>query len=141
MELFDKPMEAGEIKALPTLTLAHMGDCVYELMARSFVVRSGAFKAYETHLRTVAMVSAEAQFLAAEEIMPLLEQDELTVFTRGRNAKPKSIPKHATLQQYAYATGLEALFGYLYLSGQHARIAELWEVAVRTAHGGEDDKA
>ena len=62
--------------------------------------------------------------------LPLLEADEKAVFGRGRNAKPKTIPKHAGAEAYAYATGLEALFGYLYLLGRNGRIRELWQAVL-----------
>ncbi len=121
-------MTVPQVLAYPTLTLAHVGDCVYELLARSRVVHKGVYKAHETHRRTVALVSAEAQHKAAKAILPMLEEDELSVFGRGRNAKPKTIPKHAGLEAYAYATGLECLFGYLYLLGRNERIDQLWQL-------------
>lgn len=129
-------MTPAEVLAYPTLTLAHVGDCVYELLARSHVVHQGAYPAHETHRRTVSLVSAEAQCRAARALLPLLAEDERAVFGRGRNAKPKTVPKHAGTEAYAYATGLEALFGYLYLLGRGERIQTLWQ-AVLTA--GEDE--
>ena len=130
LELFRENMTPAQVLAYPTLTLAHVGDCVYELLARSHVVHQGAFPAHETHRRTVALVSAEAQCRAARALLPLLEEDERAVFGRGRNAKPKTIPKHAGAEAYAYATGLEALFGYLYLLGRNGRIQKLWQAAL-----------
>lgn len=90
------------------------------------------------HRRTVALVSAPAQARAAEILLPCLTQEELAVYKRGRNAKPKSVPAHATAAEYASATGLEALFGYLYLSGCAERIYALWE---KILHSGQGDKA
>jgi len=132
LELFKENMPAQEVKQFPTLTLAHIGDCVYELLARSHVIHEGAFKAAETHRRTVAIVSAEAQHKGSEAIYPMLDEEERAVFLRGRNAKPKTVPKHAGYDAYSHATALEALFGYLYLLGRNDRIAELWGVIIRT---------
>ncbi|MEA4921526.1 MAG: ribonuclease III domain-containing protein [Clostridiaceae bacterium] len=124
-------MTREQVGRFPTLTLAHIGDCVYELLARSYVVHLGAYKAYETHRRTVAIVSAESQYKGAKTVLDSLSCDEKAIFGRGRNAKPKSIPRHASPEEYAYATGLEALFGHLYLTGQDQRIQELWDIIIK----------
>ena len=89
------------------------------------------------HRRTVALVSAQAQARAAETLLPGLTQEELAVYKRGRNAKPKSAPAHATPAEYASATGLEALFGFLYLSGRAERIYELWRRILQNGQGEE----
>lgn len=128
MELFKENKTIEEVREFPTLTLAHIGDGVYELLARSYVINSGVFKASDNHKKTVAIVSAEAQYDAAQSIFDILHDDEKSVFIRGRNSKPKSVPKHAGIKVYAHATGLEALFGYLYLLGRNARIGELWAI-------------
>lgn len=130
MELFKENMTEAQVRQFPTLTLAHIGDCVYELLARSHVVHEGAFKAAENHRRTVGIVSAEAQHKASMTIIRLLTEDERAVFARGRNSKPKTVPKHAGGEIYAYATAIEALFGYLYLLGRNDRIGFLWQKIV-----------
>lgn len=127
MELFREHLSQGEIAALPTLTLAHAGDAVYELLARGEAIHAGACKVAEAHRRTVALVSAPAQAKAAQDILPLLSEQEKGLFLRGRNTRVRSIPQHATMRDYSYATGLETLLGALYLTGQTARVAELWE--------------
>ena len=135
MELFREHMDIAVVREYPTLTLAHIGDCVYELLARSHVVRSGIFKVSDTHMKTVALVSAEAQHKAAEALLCMLDDEETALFMRGRNAKPKTVPKHAALEEYSYATGLETLFGALYLQGNNNRILELWQAALKELEG------
>ena len=132
MELFREHLSPAEIGALPTLTLAHVGDAVYELLARGDAVHSGACKVAEAHRRTVALVAAPAQARAAEAILPLLTAEERALFLRGRNTRVHTIPRNASIRDYAWATGLETLMGGLYLSGAGARVQELW-VAMREA--------
>ena len=119
---FDKV--PGEIS---TLALAHVGDAVFELMVRTYLCTTGTLTAKKLHNGTVAMVSAAAQAKAVEYILPLLSEDELAVFKRGRNTHSSHIPKACTLQQYLNATGLESLFGYLYLCGNTERLGSLFE--------------
>ena len=126
MELFREHYDGETLRAVPVLTLAHVGDGVYELLARPEVLSREILRVEDAHRRTVELVTAPAQARAARAILPLLTAEESAVFRRGRNAHPHSTPKHCTLGEYALATGLEALFGWLYLSGQGARIAELW---------------
>ncbi len=126
-ELFREHFDEQALRAIPVLTLAHVGDGVYELLARSAVVARGGLKVVDAHRQTVALVAAPAQAKAMEYLLPLLTQEEQAVFARGRNAKPHSTPKHCSLKEYAWATGLECLFGWLYLKGDTERVRELWE--------------
>ena len=114
----------GEIS---TPALAHIGDAVFELMVRTYLCTSGTHTAKKLHSGTVAMVSAKAQAEAAEHILPLLTEDEFAVYKRGRNHHINQVPKGCTLQQYLCATGLESLFGYLYISGDTKRLNSLFE--------------
>lgn len=127
MELFHQHYTEDQLRTLPTLTLAHIGDGVYELLARTVVVEQGSRRVEDAHRATVALVSAPAQAKAAEHLLPGLSEWESAVFRHGRNAHFHSVPKHCTLREYAYATGLEALLGALYLTGQQERIAVLWQ--------------
>lgn len=129
-ELFREHYDNDTLRAIPVLTLAHIGDGVYELLARSAVVARGGQKVVDTHRQTVALVAAPAQARAMEALLPLLTEEEHAFFARGRNAKPHSTPKHCTLKDYAWATGLECLFGALYLKGENQRVLELWEKAL-----------
>lgn len=117
-----------EIRAISNLGLAHIGDCVYELMVRSRIICSGRSTSAGLHRETVKYVSAPAQAAAVEKILPLLSEEERGVYRRGRNTRVNSVPKNADLSQYHAATGLEALFGWLYLNGCHDRLNELFAI-------------
>jgi len=119
-------MEDVAITRMSSLALAHVGDAVYELLVRSFLAQGGTQTARTLHARTTQLVCAFAQAKAAECIMPMLNEEEQDIFRHGRNAKPKTIPKSSTLTDYAYATALETLFGWLYLKKREDRINELF---------------
>ena len=121
----------GEVRAMSALALAHMGDAVYEILARREVCRSGKLTAGELHRQTIRYVSAPAQARAAEKIRPHLTGEEEAVYRRGRNAQAKhAAPKHADPADYAHATGLEALWGYLYVTKQTDRLDTLIRLAI-----------
>lgn len=115
-----------ELSTVSELALAHVGDAVFELLVRTELSCRGGARMKELHSRTVARVTAAAQADMAEGLLPLLSPEELAVYKRGRNAHSHPAPKSATPGQYARATGLEALFGWLWLTGQHARVSELY---------------
>ena len=118
-------MNDAEIGQLSALALAHIGDCVYELLTRGRLVSEGLTTARGLHSHTVALVRASAQYAAAKELLPLLTEEETAVFRRARNTKA------ASQAEYAYATALEALFGWLYLKGRYDRINALYDVIAR----------
>ena len=120
-------MTPQEIGAVSNLGLAHIGDCVYELLVRSWIVAHGGVTNQGIHAATMDFVCASAQARASEALLPLLTQEESDVFRRGRNSRVNSMPKNAAPGDYHAATGLECLFGWLYLRGEHARINELFE--------------
>lgn len=121
-------MTPQEIGAVSNLGLAHIGDCVYELLVRSYIVTHGGVTNQKMHALTVDMVKASAQAAAMEKLLPLLTEEERAVYLRGRNTRVHSVPKGAELGQYHAATGLECLFGWLYLQGEHRRINELFSM-------------
>ena len=114
------------IRAISNLGLAHLGDAVFEVMVRSWLCLHGKAKAKDLHRATVKYVAAPAQAAAMERIRPMLTPEEEEVFRRGRNTAPHSVPKAASRGEYQTATGLEALFGWLYLQGQTRRLNELF---------------
>ena len=116
----------AEIRGISNLGLAHIGDCVYELMVRSMLICSGRSTSAGLHRETVKYVSAPAQAAAVAKILPLLSDEERDVYRRGRNTRVNSVPKNADISQYHAATGLEALFGWLYLNARHERLNELF---------------
>lgn len=121
-------LEAGRetINAISNLGLAHLGDAVYELMVRSWLCIHGKATAKGLHKAAIHYVAAPAQAQRVKKILPSLTPEEQEVFRRGRNASPHSIPQNASREEYATATALEALFGWLYLGGRNDRLNELF---------------
>ena len=132
---FFPEMSVQEVNKISMLGLAHVGDAVYELLYRSKLCTDGHTAVAEMHRMTVAFVRAEAQAEAAAKLLPVLTTEEASVYKRGRNAKVNSVPHNADIGQYHAATGLEALFGWLYLLGRTERINELFNIIT----GGADD--
>ena len=114
-----------DVRMYSPLTLAFMGDCVFEIVIRSIVVERGNRQAGSLHKIKSSVVNAKVQARMIEALMEELTEEERAVYKRGRNAKPHTVAKNASVNDYRNATGLEALFGYLYLSGQEDRILEL----------------
>ena len=127
MDYFHLQVEKERINQISSLGLAHVGDGVYELMVRSWLVLHGKATNKGLHKATVHYVAAPAQAERAERILPQLTQEEQDVFRRGRNSSPHTIPKAASREQYQTATALEALFGWLWLRGETGRLNELFE--------------
>ena len=124
---FDITMRDDDLRAMGSIGLAHMGDAVFEVLVRGWLCTHGKATGKGMHRATVALVCAESQSNKAQRILPELTEEELGVFKRGRNAQVKSVPNHASRAQYAEATALEALLGWLYLKGRKERINELFE--------------
>lgn len=129
-ELFGPLFSAADINQISILALAHVGDSVYELLVRTKICGTASFSAYEMHSRTIEYVNASAQAKAAERILPLLSREEHALFKRGRNAKVNSVPHNSSIAEYHLATGLEALFGGLFLQGKKERIGELFHICM-----------
>lgn len=115
-----------DIHSLSPLTLAFVGDSVYDLLVRQHLVSLANRPVKELNQRKVTLVNCKSQADAVKVIIDSLSGDELDVYKRGRNVKVNSASKHSSLADYHAATGLEALFGYLYLSGNSNRIKELF---------------
>ena len=130
MQELSPAMSVQDVNKLSMLALAHVGDGVYELLFRSRLCIMGHSSVSNLHRLTVSHVNAVAQAKAAEKIMPFLEEDELAIYKRGRNTKVNSVPHNANIGQYHAATGLEALFGWLYLLGRTDRIKALFNLIV-----------
>ena len=126
-DYFNVHMEKQALAGISALGLAHMGDGVFELLVRSWLCLHGKATSAGLHRATVARVAAPAQARQMERMLPLLTEEELAIYRRGRNAHVHAVPKHATAGEYAKATGLECLFGALFLTGQTARINALFE--------------
>ena len=113
-------------RQLSPLNLAFIGDCIYEILVREALVCEANRPVNELHRESVKYVSAKAQTEAYAKIKDMLTEEETAQFKRGRNAKVGHSPKSATDAEYRTATGIEALFGYLYLSGKTERIKQLF---------------
>ncbi len=125
MRFTDRDINA---KQLSPLNLAFIGDCIYEIYVRESLVADANRPVNDLHRESVKYVSAKAQTAAFEKIKERLTEEELAVFKRGRNAKVGHSPKSATEGEYHCATGVETLFGYLYLTEQTDRLRELFDI-------------
>ena len=124
--LFEMTMTPNQVKEITNLGLAHVGDGVYELLCRSYLVSKGGKTVLKLHKDTVELVKAPTQAKFADKIKPILTEEEMDYFRRGKNAHTHAAPKSATPQEYAKATGFETLFGALYLLGRRQRLMELF---------------
>ena len=120
-------LSGEDIAMLSPLQLAYIGDAVYELLVRTYLLKKG-LTVKELHKATIKYVKAEAQANIVHILEDVLTDYEQTVVKKGRNAKTNTVPKNANMIDYKYATGLEALFGYLYLTCQDKRISELFQM-------------
>ena len=111
-----------KIKEVSTDALAYLGDCVIELKVRELLINRGISGSGNLNKESLAYVKATAQAKAMQKLMPLLTEEELSVYKRGRNMSGGNVPKSATMSEYRSATGMEALFGYLHLLGLNERI-------------------
>ncbi len=131
---FHQTMSADGLRAMSSLALAHVGDGVYELLVRTRLARGGELTHGALHKATVGYVSARAQAKAAAYILPGLSGEELAVYKRARNTRAHTNPAGCTAAEYHAATALEALFGWLWLSGRTARVEELFEQCLEGIH-------
>lgn len=122
-EVFQLPEQ--DIRTYSPLTLAYIGDGIYELYIRTILVSRGNCQAGKLHKRASRLVKAPTQALMAECLESELTEEEEAVYKRGRNARSYTVAKNATVGQYRKATGFEALMGYLYLTGQYNRMIDL----------------
>ena len=122
-ETFD--IRKGDIRTYSPLTLAYIGDGIYDLVIRSMIVAQGNTKASQLHNHTSHLVKAHSQSAMMEYLLPVLSEEEEAVYKRGRNAKSPTMAKNASMSDYRRATGFEALMGYLYLADRFDRILEL----------------
>ena len=127
---FDLNFDAAAVNAISNLGLAHMGDCVFEILVRAYLCASGEKTVDKLHRDTIRMVKATSQAEFAEKMLPLLTEEELAYYRRGKNSHVHAVPKSATPAEYAKATGVETLFGYLFLSGQKERANEIFNLVM-----------
>ena len=128
--LFQMELTEAQVNEIPNLSLALVGDGVYELMCRTHLCAGGDRKLLNLHRDTVEMVKAPAQAKFADKLLPHLTDAEQAYYRRGKNAHTHAAPKAATRQEYQKATGLECLFGALYLLGKTDRLNELFAIII-----------
>ncbi len=128
--LFKMNYTLRQVNAISNLALALIGDGVYELLCRTYLCTQGDQTVLKLHKDTVNMVKAPAQAKYADLLKPHLTEEENDFYRRGKNAHTHAAPKAATRAEYAKATGLEALFGALYLMGRTERLVELFQLCV-----------
>ena len=127
---FKMNLSRQEITAISNLGLAHMGDCVFEILCRGYLCAKGGKNVGNLHRDTINMVKATSQAAFMDKLLPHLTEEELAFYRRGKNAHVHAVPKSATREEYAKATGLEALFGALYLMGRTERLNELFRSVI-----------
>ncbi len=132
---FKMNMTKAEVDAISNLGLAHMGDCVFEILCRGYLCASGGKTVDKLHRETIHMVKATSQAKFVDKLLPLLTEEELAYYRRGKNSHVHAVPKSATPAEYAKATGLEALFGALYLMGRTERLNELFRAGMEYKTG------
>ncbi|MFR2444161.1 MAG: Mini-ribonuclease 3 [Ruminococcus sp.] len=120
-----EPLTQAQARQYSPLALAFLGDSVYEILVREYLVREANRPAAKLHEQKIQLVCAAFQAQAIDRLIPLLTEEEIAVYKRGRNAN-NTVPRHTSAQDYHKATGLEALFGYLHLLGEQARLEELF---------------
>ena len=134
MENYFEPCFApDQLRAISSVGLAHIGDAVFEILARTWLCAHGKATGKGLHQAAIRLVCAESQARRAERILPLLTEEEAAVFRRGRNAQVHTVPNHASRAQYGEATALEALLGWLYLSAQRDRVNQLFQEMMEEA--------
>ena len=123
-------LEEIDVRTYSPLSLAYIGDSIYDLLIRTMVMAEGNMPVQRLHRKASQLVKAQKQSAMMEKIMPHLSEEELHIFKRGRNAKPHTIAKNASLSDYRRATGFEAVAGYLYLKGDINRIVDLMKIGL-----------
>ena len=132
---FKMNMDKQQINAISNLGLAHIGDGVFELLTRAWLCGHDRLTVGRMHQDTVSMVKATSQAKFADKLLPRLTEEEKAFYRRGKNSHVHAVPKSCTPAEYAKATGLEALFGALYLLGETDRINELFVTVMEELYG------
>ena len=132
---FEMNLSKAQIDAISNLGLAHMGDCVFEILCRAYLCTRGDKTVDRLHKDTINMVKATAQAKFADKMIGLLSEEELAYYRRGKNSHVHAVPKSATPAEYAKATGVETLFGALFLLGRKDRANEIFNLVMEANNG------
>ncbi len=130
-EIFEIEKEELDVKTLSPLTWAYIGDCVYELYVRSYLVNKTRLKPHKLHIEAIKYVKADAQAEVLKSILESLTEEEQDIVRRTRNTENHHLPKNAEPQDYMYATAYEGLIGYLYLTKQEKRLKEILDISIK----------
>lgn len=130
IEIIERPENVSEVNTMSPLTWAYIGDSVYELYIRQYLINTTKLKPHKLHIEAIKYVKAGAQAKILEKVKQSLTEEEQEIVKRGRNAENHHLPKNATVQEYMYSTGFEALIGYLYLTKQDERLKEILKLCV-----------
>ena len=125
------PLSESQVRMMNPLVLAYIGDTVYDLLVRSYLIMTRDIKVNHLHHEAINFVSAGAQAHTLEDIYYKLSDEEKNIIRRGRNVKSATIPKNASIGEYRYATGFEALLGFLFLSGRQERLLEIGDLILK----------
>ena len=140
MDLFNwNTLNEYEICQLPPLVLAYVGDSVYEVFVRSYLVGKGISQVNKLHVAAIDFVSAKSQAYLAKNLIEFLSEDEQYVLKRGRNAKSATTPKNANITDYRIATGFEALIGYIFLKKDYSRMHTLFDKILELKKGASEE--
>ena len=130
MEIIDRERDSYDVNMLSPLTWAYVGDCVYELYVRTYLVNKTNLKPHKLHIEAIKYVKAKAQAEMLEKLDDNLTEKEKEIVRRGRNAENHHLPKNADPADYMYATAFEALIGYLYLNKEDERLHEILNLCI-----------
>ncbi|WP_317367073.1 ribonuclease III domain-containing protein [uncultured Tyzzerella sp.] len=119
-----------DIRQYSPLALAYMGDCIFDLCVREYILKQANMSANKLHQKSKALVNATSQSKMYKSLLDMVSEEEKAILKRGRNANSNTKAKNSTMIDYKNATGLEALFGYLYLKGEQQRISELFKICL-----------
>lgn len=137
IDKLDGLLPDGDCRTYSGLTLAFIGDAVYELLIRRYILSKGEARVSSLHKDAVKFVNADYQADMAQMLMPLLSDDELSVYKRGRNAHAGHTPKNKSEARYHMSTGFEALVGYLYLKKDYERLGEIFSLILKKGEENE----
>ncbi len=123
-------MDNNDVNLMSPLVWAYIGDSVYELYIRNYLIQTTKLKPHKLHIQAIKYVKAQAQAEKLQKIMDILTDKELEIVRRTRNAENHHLPKNANSTDYMYATAFEGLIGYLYLTKQQERLDELLQYCI-----------
>ena len=131
-ELIQRKKEIEEVRQMSPLVWAYIGDSIYELYVRMYLVQNTKLKPHYLHIKAIQYVKAGAQAEILKNIEEHLTEEEKEIVRRGRNAENHHLPKNASSTEYRYSTALEALIGYLYLTKQDERLKEILKLCIES---------